>query len=154
MVEQLVPDQFVEIARLSDEADADSEQTITANSNPEMTEQAIADFQRQCLGGTPDRALYEYLSTMSDELFKELMGWVLFGRDYTPMDGDPERILGEYIRNAVIHPRQYEEVYLGQKPIGKYLRSAWRYMLMTNEDLAQARRDEGETGEDEEEFGY
>ena len=155
MVEQL-PDRFVEIVRLSDAAVADSEQAVTANSNPEMSEQALADYERQLLGDTPEQELYEYLSAMNDESFRELMGWALFGRDYTPNDGDPYAVLGEYVRDAVIYPRDNEESYLAQKPIGEYVRKAWGYMLMTSEDLARARSGEDETGEEygDEEFSY
>ena len=94
MPTQLIPQQFAEIARLSDVVRADDIQAVTANSNPEMGKQVLAHFNRECLVGTPRQDLYAHLEALSDESFKELMGWVLFGRDYTPRDGDPTEVLG------------------------------------------------------------
>ncbi|MGD0788669.1 MAG: hypothetical protein ABR898_11840 [Terracidiphilus sp.] len=88
---------------------------------------------------------------MSDESFKELMGWVLFGRDYTPREGDPSVILGQYIRDAIIYPCDIQESYLEAKPIGENLRDAMKHLLTTtSKDIERAQKDECETGEEEE----
>ncbi len=157
MVKQLVPEQFAEIARLSDETRAASRQEVGAASNPEMSEQVRAQYEKECLGGTPRQALYERLGALSDESFKELMVWVLFGRDYKPIEGDPSLVLGRFITDAVIYPRDFQESYLEQKPIGRYLRDAMQHLLTTNSrDIERAQNDEYETDEEEEgeeEFG-
>ena len=151
MLKLLVPEQFAEIARLSDEERTENRQAVTAISNSELTEQVRAQFDKERLGGTPRQALFESLGALSDESFKELMGWVLFGRDYKPSDGDPVAILQRNIRDATIYPRNYQESYLEQKPIGKYLRSAMmKIQTVTPEDVERAQDSDYEQGEDEE----
>jgi hypothetical protein len=150
MTKPLVPEQFAEIARLSDQTRAEDDLSVTAESNPKLTEQVQAQFDKECLGGTPRQALYENLSALSDESFKELMGWVLFGRDYTPREGDPSVVLGQYISDAIIYPRDIQESYLEAKPIGEYLRDAMKHLLTTtSKDIERAQKDECETGEEE-----
>jgi hypothetical protein len=151
MTERLVPEQFAEIARLSDEARAKHRQAVTANSNPELTRQVLAVAEAEYMSLQP-RPLFTYMATMSDESFKELMGWVLFGRDYTPRDGNPFEVLERYIRDATIYPRDVQEIYLEQKPIGKYLRKAMEHILTTtSRDIERAEDDDYETGEEGEE---
>jgi len=67
------------------------------------------------------------------------MGWTLFGRDYGPVLGDPWRVLDRFIREAVVHPRRYQEEYINEKPIGEYLREAVRHLEFTTiEDIENA----------------
>jgi hypothetical protein len=153
---QLVPEEFAEIAKLSDEERAESKQAVTAVSNPELAEQVRAHYLRERLGGTPRQALSSQLQALSDESFKQLMGWVLFGRDYAPSKGDPSIVLEQYIRDATIYPRNYQESYLEQKPIGKYLRRAMEHILTTtSRDIERAQKAEYEIDEEEveEKFG-
>lgn len=151
MPNQLVPEEFAEIARLSDEARAEAKQAVTAISNPKLGEQALAQLDRECMGGTPRQALDEHLRALSDESFKKLMGWVLFGRDYKPWNGDPSLVLGQCISDATIYPRHHQEGYLEQKPIGEYLRDAMRHILTTtSKDIERAQRDEYETDDEDE----
>jgi hypothetical protein len=150
MPKQLVPDQFVEIARLSDEERNKVRKAVTSNSNPEMTQQIIALSKAEYLSHQPS-PVFAYLGKMSDESFKELMWWVLFGRDYTFVNGDPTEVLGRYIRDATIYPRDAQEIYLKQKPIGKYLRKAMEHLLTTtSRDIERAQSDEYEEEEDRE----
>jgi hypothetical protein len=153
MTEQLVPEQFAEAARLSDEARAKHRQAVTAVGNPELTQQVQAEVNAEYMSGQPG-PLYAYFEKMSDESFKELMGWVLFGRDYAPSDGDPSEVLGRYIRDATIYPRDVQEMYLEQKPVGKYLRNAMEHILTTtHRDIERAQDDNYETGEEGEDLG-
>jgi hypothetical protein len=149
MPELLVPDQFAEIARLSDEERAQHRQAGADVSNPELPQQVLAEAKTAYISRRP-RPLFAYLEAMSDKSFKELMGWVLFGRDYTPMDGDPTIVLGQYIRDATIYPRNIQEMYLAQKPIGKYLRSALEHILTTtSRDIERAQNENYEGNEEE-----
>jgi hypothetical protein len=152
MPEWLVPEQFAEIARLSDESRARDRQAVTAVSNPELGEQARALYEKERLGGTPREALSELLRAMSDESFKDLIGWVIFGRDYTPREGDPSIALGRYINAAITHPRNIWEMYLEEKPIGEYLRSAMHFILTTTSRDIERAQDENyeEDGDGEE----
>jgi len=99
-----VPERFREIATLSDKASAEDAQSHT------HAEVAAA------------------LHALSDEDFRYLMGWMLFGRDYQPSEGNPHDALGEYVRNSVIHPRDEKESSLENKPIGQYLRAAVEHL--------------------------
>jgi hypothetical protein len=65
---------------------------------------------------------------LTDEDFRYLMGWTLFGRDYKPSEGNPHDALGEYVRKSVIYPRDVQESYLEDKPIGEYLRAAVEHL--------------------------
>lgn len=152
MPDQLVPEQFAEVAKLSDEQRAKNRKAVTALSNPELTRQVIAEVNADYLSHQP-RPLSAHLETMSDESFKELMGWVLFGRDYSPINGDPFEVLERYIRDATIYPREIQEIYLEQKPIGKYLRNAMVHIrTTTSRDIERAQKgEEYETSEEEEE---
>ena len=151
MTRLLVPEQFAEIARLSDQSRAEDERSVTATRNPELADQVRAQYEKERLGGTLHQRLYERLAELSDESFRELMGWVIFGRDYSPEEGDPTFVLGKYIRTAVIDPRNIQESYLEDKPIGEYLRNAMTYILtITSEDIERAQNGdyEGEIQED------
>jgi hypothetical protein len=53
MPRQLVPDQFVEIARLSDEERAKVRKAVTSNSNPEMAQQIISLVKAEYLSHQP-----------------------------------------------------------------------------------------------------
>jgi hypothetical protein len=68
------------------------------------------------------------MDKLDDDSFRKLMGWVLFGREYSPEDGDPHQQLAGYIRNAAIRPREDQSAYLEEKPIGKYLRLALQHL--------------------------
>src|SRR5450631_4391825 len=88
-----MPPQFEEIARLSDIALAESALAVTSQSNPELTREVIAIVKAEYESGNP-RALYSALMALSVELFKELTGWVLFGRDYSPDQGETVMMTG------------------------------------------------------------
>jgi hypothetical protein len=152
MPKLLVPEQFAEIARLSDE---ERSEDSTATTDSGFGERARARYVRERLGGTPTprQALFEHLEALSDESFKELLGWVIFGRDYEPGEGDPSIALGHYIDAAVIYPRNLQEMYLQEKPIGKYLRAATHSLLTTtSRDIERAQRDEYDEDQQEEEY--
>jgi DNA-binding transcriptional ArsR family regulator len=122
-----MPPQFEEIARLSDIARAESARAVTSHSNPELTREVIAVVKAEYESGKP-RALYSALMALSDESFKELTGWVLFGRDYSPDQGEPDEVLMRYIDSPEISPREAGVIYLERKPIGKYLRNAVEHL--------------------------
>lgn len=147
------PQEFAEIARLSDRTRADVGRAVTATGNPGLSKQVQAQVQKEYRGGTTRQALFEHLGALSDDSFKELMGWMLFGRDYTPVDGDPYIVLERYISDAVIYPRAAQESYLEQKPIGEYLRNAEEHLeSTTREDIESAQLEEyGCVQEDEDE---
>jgi hypothetical protein len=141
----ILPPEFEEIARLSDIARAESGQTSKAHSNPELAEHARAGANAVYESGKPT-PIFTAMMALSDESFKRLSGWTLFGRDYTYEQGDPFQILQRYIDSPQINPREAAEAYLSQKPIGKYLRRAVDYLEnTTNKDIERA----GEEDEDE-----
>jgi len=87
--------------------------------------------------------LYAAIRNLNDADLKNLSGWVLFGRDYSPEDGDPFEVLERYIREAVIYPSTSEIGYLAGKPIGKYLREAEGHLAgTTSEDIERAQNPE------------
>jgi hypothetical protein len=146
----ILPPEFEEIARLSDIARAESRQSSRAHSNPELTEHARAQLNAEYESGKPT-PLFAAMMALSDESFKELSGWTLFGRDYTYAQGEPFQILQRYIDSPQINPREAAEAYLAQKPIGEYLRRAVDYLEnTTNEDIERA-GDEESFDEDEDE---
>ena len=99
-----VPDKFREIARLSDEERTAAAQTSLKRFEP--------------------RPVAAAMQALSDEDFSYLMGWTMFGRDYKPSEGNPHDALGEYVRKSIVYPRDVQESYLEDKPIGEYLRAA------------------------------
>jgi hypothetical protein len=145
-MERLVPEQFAELARLSDLLRAEHVTVATVTGTSEALQRLRANLEKERLGGTPRQVLDAHLKAMSDESFKELTGWVLFGRQYTPLAGDPTEILAQYIKRATVFPRHAQVGYLERKPIGEYLRAAMKHIeTTTSEDIARAqRRERGE----------
>ena len=115
-----VPDKFREIARLSDEEYAEDARLHT---DAEETAGVQAQLERR-----NPRPLAAAVQSLSDEDFRYLMGWTLFGRDYKPSEGNPYDALGEYVRKSVIYPRDVQESYLEDNPIGEYLRAAVEHL--------------------------
>jgi len=135
-----VPEKFREIVRLSDEERAKV-------ALPEGVDALVADMMAR---PTP---LTLAVDALSDEDFRYLMGWTLFGRDYTPDEGPPYEALTQYIRNSVIHPRDAQGGYLEQKPIGEYLRSAAKHLeTMPDEETGRAWNEKGQKEELEREI--
>ena len=143
-----VPEQFSEIARLSDEELSEQTYTAIPYDKAAAGEKAIAAMKADFARGGP-KPVDAYLKSMDDQSFRELMGWTIFGRDYRPSAGDPSFVLARYIREAVIHPRDSMEGYLSNKPIGEYLRTALhRLLTTTSEDIE---REGGDRQEEERE---
>ena len=128
----LLPSEFEEIVRLSLE-----EHRLTNNDNlkctPESIRRAIDEFGSR-LVGEQSKPLAEAIYNLNNRQFRELIGWVLFGRDYYPEDGDPFDQLSKYIREAITEPRDAQSAYLEAKPIGEYLCRAEQYLLSWDED--------------------
>lgn len=144
----MLPPEFEEIARLSEIARDETGQSSRLHWNPELTEHARARFNAEYESGKPT-PLFAAMMALSDESFKELSGWTLFGCGYTHAQGDPFQILQRYIDSPQIHPRDAAEAYLSQKPIGKYLRRAVEYLEnTTNEDIERAQ--DGESFDEDE----
>lgn len=101
-----IPEEFQDIARLND---AERRKEYNAS--------------EYWMRGEPS-PLSSAMDALSEESFRELMGWVLFGRDYSTADGEPGEELGKYIRGAITEPRNLQTGYLEAKPIGEYLRQA------------------------------
>lgn len=116
-----VPDKFAEIERLSDEERAE----VYSGSMPQpgRTEK--------------EQRLLAALKALSDDDFIQLKAWTLFGRDYSPNDGEPGIVLGDYERDALMEPREIEESMLEDKPIGEYLRAAVDHLQNTIPDEEQ-----------------
>lgn len=83
----MMPEKFKVIAELSDAERREKSQVR----------------QQEC-----ENRLYAAIRDFADADLKELSGWVLFGRDYAPEDGDPFVVLERYIREAVIYPSTSE----------------------------------------------
>jgi hypothetical protein len=111
-----VPEKFAEIVKLNDE-----DQRTDTRLSPEARFEA--DVKR-----TGPKPLSVAIDALSDADFRDLMGWTLFGRDYSPDDGDPAEALVRFIREAVIYPRAAMGGYIEQKPIGEYLRAAVEHL--------------------------
>jgi hypothetical protein len=135
-----MPGKFEMIARLSERErgvlESQSVQTIV-----EVTEVVMGSLDAQYQKGQPN-ALLLAMDALDEQEFRELMGWVLFGREYVREDGDPYQQLRWHIRNAIVRPRGAQSSYLEQKPIATYLRKAEEHLLGTpimdsDEDLEE-----------------
>jgi len=98
----------------------------------EVVNWAMARFSAERTSGLP-KPLLAAMDALSDEHFRQLKGWVLFGRDYSIEDGDALEQLREHIEKAIIEPRMAESAYLESKPIGQYLRQAEKHLLGTDQ---------------------
>lgn len=126
-------EKFKHIERLSDAERDWYESHAGVHTAAEITPGALSEFEAEYTSKQP-RPLSAAIDALSDADFKELMGWVLFGREYTPEDGDPCEVLSRYTQNAVIYPRDEQADYLEQKPIGKYLRKAIEHLETTTSE--------------------
>lgn len=128
----LMPSEFEEIVRLSLK-----EHKLINNDNlkctPGSIRKAISEFGSRLVGGQSG-PLAEAIYNLDNRQFRELIGWVLFGRDYYPEDGDPFDQLSKYIREAITEPRNAQSAYLEAKPIGEYLCRAEQYLLGCDQD--------------------
>lgn len=116
-----VPEKFREIVRLSDEERAKV-------ALPEGVDASVADMMAR---PTP---LTLAVDAISDEEFRSLMGWTIFGRDYKSDQGNPAEALAQYIRKSVIYPRANQGGYLEEKPIGEYLRAAIEHLTTSPDE--------------------
>ena len=127
-----MPSEFEEIARLSLK-----EHKLINNDNlkrtPGSIRRAIDEFESRLVGGQSG-PLAEAINNLNNRQFRELLGWVLFGRDYYPEDGDPFDELSRYIREAIIEPRDAQSAYLEAKPIGECLFRAEQHLLSCDQD--------------------
>jgi len=139
----LMPSEFEEIARLSLK-----EHKLTDIDNlkctPESIRRAINEFGSQLVDeqSRQSKPLAEAIYNLNERQFRELSGWVLFGRDYYPEDGDPFDQLSRYIREVITEPRDAQSAYLEAKPIGEYLCSAEQHLLGCDQDDCSDELDE------------
>jgi hypothetical protein len=117
-----MPAEFEEVVRISDaeRMTEDAGDDVNIGTHAERIFNRVRSRQMKPLSIAMDK--------LDDDSFRKLMGWVLFGREYSPEDGDPHQQLAGYIRNAVIRPRENQSAYLEEKPIGKYLRLALQHL--------------------------
>jgi hypothetical protein len=70
-----------------------------------------------------NRPVNSAFSKLSDEELKQLIGWIVFGRDYAGAENPVEQ-LAACIAEANVSDRKAAIVYAADKPIHKYLQKA------------------------------
>lgn len=118
-----LPGDFREIAELRR---AVAETYTGASGSQKIMEIGGAERDQTCEEVRPRLILA--LERLDDDRLRELLGAVLFGRDYDPAhDHAPMRFL-ESVRDARRHPRDFCILNLTRKPIAQYLDRAAHYL--------------------------
>lgn len=123
----IMPQEFRQIASLSDEScteQIESQQLCTAT---ELNNRRSKSLEEAYSVGRPT-LLISALSILSDDLLKQLNGWVQFGMNYNSEDGNAVVELLKYIDSAFANSRNQTVNSLIEQPIGKYLRDAAMYL--------------------------
>lgn len=129
-----ITERFSEVIQYSDaeRAIAGKGQTLA-----EQVEATMKKRREERASGKPSN-LVRTMDALDTELFRELVGLCIFGREYETTDGDPREYLQCCIQNAIISPREDQSGYLEGKPIGEYLRNA--ELLLAQNDAYPGRK--------------
>ena len=123
-----VSPEFVEVLRLSDEYSRRYEERYPDTlPHKEVCKRVLEDANASFLSGEPE-PLAAAIDALDDESLTKLSGWILFGREYSPDDGDPYEVLQNYTQTPFMNDREVESIYLRKKPIGKYLRRTLEHL--------------------------
>ncbi len=125
MTAPIMPEEFVEIARLSLER-------WSPDKGWRTTAQMIEDLPFELAKIQP---LESAISKLSDEQLKELTGWTLFGRDCEGLE-NPAEELAACIAHASVRGRQAAINYVIGMPIHKYLKRAQEILRSSKESSA------------------
>lgn len=116
-----MPEKFEKIAEYSDEEYSHEEGGVV--SLAEIVPQIMTRIEEERESGQLS-PLKTAINELDDQSFREITGWVSFGRSYRLEQGEATEVLQQYIREAVVKPRSAQSGWLEGMPIGEYLRSA------------------------------
>jgi len=119
-----IPEEFKGIVKLSDEQFTEHE----SFENDDAPLKSGFDGGDLFAADPLREALVERLKELNDEEFLCLLNWVDFGREYSPSDGRPEKVLQRYLKGKLHESRDTKESILAEMPIGQFLRAAVEHL--------------------------
>jgi hypothetical protein len=119
----LIPPEFREIARLSDECNSAQLENLQPDATLGLSKELLRSYTERNRARFVEPLRFA-LSALSDDSLKEIMGWVLLGRDLYGISKNPRKELQHCIRYVVVNPRNITIDYLIRQPLGQYLRNA------------------------------